>query len=169
MGAVSSGNQYPQNIQVWNIGESEAGTLAAHIEGSHEAPTMPALFALKFGTFFEAKSTGQDKVASGTTRIAGPALIAQLSGDYGNRKYVIGDPVAAGQKGEYWVKIDPSNPPAVRGALYVSYDTGTEGYLVGSGASNKLTVTAGQGIEVREVQTNVARVYVDGAPTYAVS
>ncbi len=167
--ATSSGPQYPQNLPVWNIGEGEAGTLAGEIAGSHEATTMPALFALKFGAFFEPKSTGQDKVAVGTTKIAGPCLINQLAADYANRAYTIGEPVAAGQKGEYWVKIDPDNAPVARGAMYVSYGSGTEGYLVGSGASNKLTITAGQGIEIREVFENIARVYVDGAPSYAVS
>lgn len=164
----SSGNQYPQNVGVWNIGEGQPGTLASMIEGSHDAPTMPALFALKFGVFFEPKSTGYDKVASGSTKIAGPTLEIQTP-QGGGTAYTVGEGVGAAQKGEYWVRIDPDNPPVARGAIYVSYGTGTEGYLVGSGASNRLTVTAGQGIEIREVLTNVARVYVDGTVSFAVS
>lgn len=166
---TSSGNQYPQNTQGWNFGEPEPGTVADIVSGSTEGETRPALFALKFGVFFEPKSTGHDKVASGTTKIAGPTLEIQTPQEGSRTAYVIGEGVASGLRGSYWVKIDPDFPPVARGAIYVSYGSGTEGYLVGSGASNKLTVTAGQGIEIQEVLTDVARVYVDGAPSYVVS
>ena len=137
------------------------------IEGSHDAPTMPALFALKFGVFFEPKARDTTKWLLDQPRSqdllwkSKPAR--RRHGIHSRRRR------RRSSKGEYWVRIDPDNPPVARGAIYVSYGTGTEGYLVGSGASNRLTVTAGQGIEIREVLTNVARVYVDGTVSFAVS
>jgi len=160
-------SQYPQTRKVWNVTDLEAGLFSNHDGGQSTVKAkVAASNTVKFGTFAVRNASGLlTAFSSGATKVSGVAMIANQVVDYENRNYSQNETAEEARRGFVTVKIDTTNPPTAFGAVRISHDTGTEGFLTSSTSNSKL-VAANEGIQILRVGTDIAEIFLPGKPEY---
>lgn len=157
---------YPQNRSVWNVSDLNPGTFANYDAGRASIGAKVASGqTIKFGTFVKKTTAGElEIIEDGDLVIAGVAMQALNVEDYVNLQYTEGELAELATRGVVAVKIDPANKPSAYGNIFVSFESGKEGWLT-SVNTNAMQLDKKE-VEIREVGDNVALVYLSGLVGY---